>query len=98
MCALVTGVQTCALPISTGELPLPLAVLHRGSAVRRGRTAPGRRQGRRGANRAHGRRCAEELTMSQDDAPDLAAPHADKVAPEAEIGRASGRERVCQYV
>src|SRR3546814_17735775 len=91
MCALVTGVQTCALPISTGELPLPLAVLHRGSAVRRGRTAPGRRQGRRGANRAHGRRCAEELTMSQDDAPDLAAPHADKVAPEAVALRAQPR-------
>src|SRR3546814_1183150 len=74
---------------ATGELPLPLAVLHRGSAVRRGRTAPGRRQGRRGANRAHGRRCAEELTMSQDDAPDLADPHADMVEPEAVgIGRA----------
>src|SRR3546814_5882381 len=76
---------------ATGELPLPLAVLHRGSAVRRGRTAPGRRQGRRGANRAHGRRCAEELTMSQDDAPDLAAPHADKVAPEAVALRARPR-------
>jgi hypothetical protein len=55
---------------ATGELPLPLAVLHRGSPVRRGRAAPGRGQGRRGADRAHGWRLgwhAEELTMSQDD-------------------------------
>lgn len=33
-----------------GELPLSLAVLHRGPAVRRGRTAPGRQEGR---HRAH---------------------------------------------
>ena len=32
----------CAGRWATGELPLPLAVLHRGSAVRRGRTALGR--------------------------------------------------------
>ena len=56
---------------ATGELPFPLAVLHRGSAVRRGRTAPGWRWRRRGADRAHRWRGAEELTMSQDDTPTL---------------------------
>jgi P-type conjugative transfer protein TrbG len=76
---------------ATGELPLPLAVLHRGSAVWRGRVAPGRGQGRRGADRAHGWRCAEELTMSQDDTPDLATPQAGKVAPEAVALRAQPR-------
>src|SRR3546814_15970170 len=76
---------------ATGELPLPLAVLHRGSAVRRGRTAPGRRQGRRGAHRAHGRRCAEELSMSHDDDPDLAAPPADQEAPQEVAPRAQPR-------
>src|SRR5690606_6457550 len=76
---------------ATGQLPLPLAVLHRGSAVRRRRTPPGRRQGQRGADRAHGRRCAEELTMSLDDTPDLATPQTGKVAPEAVALRAQPR-------
>src|SRR3546814_8521270 len=76
----------------TRELPLPVAVLHRGPAVRRGRIAPGWRQGRRGAHRAHGRHDgrAEELTMSQDDSPDMlgAAP---KLAPEQVALRAQPR-------
>src|SRR3546814_17753975 len=95
-----------------GELPLPLAVLQRGSPLWRGRAAPGWRQGRRGADRAHGWRGTEELTMSQDDTPDLATPQAGKVAPEAvvlraqprpvtrlnrQIGRATVRERVGPY-
>src|SRR3546814_10645868 len=76
---------------ATGELPLPLAVLHRGSPLWRGRAAPGWRQGRRGADRAHGWRGTEELTMSQDDTPDLATPQAGKVAPEAVVLRAQPR-------
>ncbi len=56
------------------------------------RTAAGRRRRRRGADRAHRWRCAEELTMSQDDTPDLAAPQAaGKIAPEAVALRAQPR-------
>jgi P-type conjugative transfer protein TrbG len=47
--------------------------------------------GRRGADRAHRWRSAEELTMSQDDTPDLATPQAGKVAPEAVALRAQPR-------
>src|SRR3546814_13719134 len=76
---------------ATGELPLPLAVLHRGSPLWRGRAAPGWRQGRRGADRAHGWRGTEELTLSQDDTPDLATPQAGNVAPETLVLRAPPR-------
>src|SRR3546814_19885115 len=76
---------------ATGELPLPLAVLHRGSPLWRGRAAPGWRQGRRGADRAPGWRGTEELTMSQADTPHLATPPAGTVAPEAVVLRAQPR-------
>src|SRR3546814_6389480 len=79
-CALVTGVQTCALPISaTGT--------------------PGRGERRRaGSLRA--------LAAVEAARPLLAGPLARRSdpalarvqEPQAEIGRASGRERVCQYV
>src|SRR3546814_5587628 len=62
-CALVTGVQTCALPISR---PAGTAWLTRPSARRRGS-------------------CRSEVATFPGAGP-------------AEIGRASCRERVCQYV
>src|SRR3546814_3006370 len=62
-CALVTGVQTCALPISAGSRAR-WAAQTLGSSVCRCRVKPGR-----------------AISMNFD-----------------EIGRASCRERVCQYV
>src|SRR3546814_5619448 len=67
-CALVTGVQTCALPISWPPNPVRamlgklMSWLHLGGAQRPGKVTP--------------------------DSPD----------PRGQIGRASCRERVCQYV
>src|SRR3546814_8082524 len=84
-CALVTGVQTCALPISVSstEMPWPTFKLdigfciiytHRGeSATERKREGKGRRKGKRGAGGV-------------------------RAGAGREIGRASGRERVCQLV
>src|SRR3546814_10868065 len=72
ICALVTGVQTCALPIyRSGGVDGQLA--HRGRACCRG--------------------CRRALV-------DLGGQHCDQRAQllgVEEIGRESGRERVCQY-
>src|SRR3546814_2812348 len=68
-CALVTGVQTCALPISS-EIALPLLLLHRRGAVMVDRAALP--LGCRGQQHF-----LDHL---------------------GQIGRASCRERVCQYV
>src|SRR3546814_4818724 len=75
-CALVTGVQTCALPICRGTLPILSNVLLK--------TIDGR------------------LSIAATNL-DIAITHfiGSKVAKEGaitEIGRASCRERVCQYV
>src|SRR3546814_9232144 len=64
-CALVTGVQTCALPISNPDWRMVLGFS--GSRLA-------------GWNQVRAAQVAELLRMS------------------AEIGRASCRERVCQYV
>src|SRR3546814_14200667 len=85
-CALVTGVQTCALPISLVHLlevgdQLLLALL--GDPGRGEHPAPvGEDQVDTGL--LEGRELAEDLALE----PFLAG----------EIGRASCRERVCQYV
>src|SRR3546814_18505008 len=70
-CALVTGVQTCALPISEPD---------RGDLYRPGRAGAGRhaKADRVFLNRAHGLRNPGYVPR--------------------EIGRASCRERGCQYV
>src|SRR3546814_1563842 len=65
-CALVTGVQTCALPIS--------------DRARARRPISSRREGSRGTVTARAR------------------PRRTRTAARAKIGRASCRERVCQYV
>src|SRR3546814_1110939 len=85
-CALVTGVQTCALPIWRGQ--------HVGDP-------DSRRQGGHGGHSAalvgRQRRCARRHIAG-------GAPAAAHVLPRAvdlyieQIGRASCRERVCQYV
>src|SRR3546814_3193452 len=78
-CALVTGVQTCALPISsTGPLP---------------KGAPAACEEFRKQPDALER--AAELDAKYGTQPDLAAMPMYCVT---EIGRASCRERVCQYV
>src|SRR3546814_3767827 len=81
-CALVTGVQTCALPISLrngqGILRLLVALFRRRSSgvILAQRGWPAARQTRRVLNPKGGA----------------------GVSPAWEIGRASCRERVCQYV
>src|SRR3546814_16025666 len=99
-CALVTGVQTCALPISAGRRDLcqlsrgqSRAVAADGAAfvrediggnfARFERVVRGRRAARRSRPGAGARR-----------GPDGAVAR----GVGGEIGRASGRERVCQYV
>src|SRR3546814_2535321 len=77
-CALVTGVQTCALPISVAAAAAGAA--HRGTVA-----ATGAAQRRPGARQAGPR----ELELR------FPAGHN---AFSLEIGRASCRERVCQYV
>src|SRR3546814_1229775 len=66
-CALVTGVQTCALPISSSTVPAPTTHHRPSSAVTAASTGRGSHH-RRGSSLAR------------------------------QIGRASCRERVCQYV
>src|SRR3546814_6752147 len=83
-CALVTGVQTCALPICPQQRVL---VDQRrtmfGGALRRQVLAPG--------DDLHAERAADRGDLPAE----LAEPdHAKRL----ELGRASWRERVCQYV
>src|SRR3546814_5117842 len=77
-CALVTGVQTCALPISS-RAPKTAACIFRG----RMRETAMTRSSKRKAMRSSG-----DVFL------DLGFPAEEA----AEIGRASCRDRVCQYV
>src|SRR3546814_1471296 len=83
-CALVTGVQTCALPISMMALQVGL----------RRTLAPAAILGYSGALLA-----GDELKEQMHGRPPVLLIHgdADEVVPVA-LGRASCRERVCQYV
>src|SRR3546814_5542421 len=74
-CALVTGVQTCALPISPGgEInPVVMAAAHIGGVDEIWRVG--------------GAQAIAALAYGTS-----------RIAPVDEIGRASCRERVCQYV
>src|SRR3546814_3418751 len=74
-CALVTGVQTCALPIYRMTLP---------SCLARSLSTPFRRSSKSPRNLAP----AINRPMSSDSTR----------RPRKQIGRASCRERVCQYV
>src|SRR3546814_3948002 len=85
-CALVTGVQTCALPISAASAPALEC-----NSERPGRLLPALPRGKVQARR-HG---GSEGTPSGPPARRAAALSAHE---RAEIGRASCRERVCQYV
>src|SRR3546814_8989872 len=80
-CALVTGVQTCALPISVPP-----------------NFAPGDRLPIRA--RADWLSCTHEICVPEGDdlSLDLIVGAGEIDAKEREIGRASCRERVCQYV
>src|SRR3546814_5774228 len=78
-CALVTGVQTCALPIS---YPLPLVV----------------RQNAHLALFLTGLQRADAGLIREGLRDLLVEPRRAPLVPGFEIGRASCRERVCQYV
>src|SRR3546814_7082622 len=81
-CALVTGVQTCALPISSAEMP-GAVVMQRPPFAQR--------------NANHRLLCGScRLGDRLGNLARLAMAKADPAL--AEIGRASCRERVCQYV
>src|SRR3546814_2413909 len=87
-CALVTGVQTCALPIYTGEFGLQFSETEtpeRGDAIARGLRASGVQQA-----------AAERLAVDDRHVGGGVAAAADTRLDQ--IGRASCRERVCQYV
>src|SRR3546814_1607937 len=85
ICALVTGVQTCALPIWTywPTRALSLEVLRRGGRVTRF---------------DHGGGTGINLLEEVWNLTDLSVSTRFVVPTEAKIGRASCRERVCQYV
>src|SRR3546814_4715963 len=82
-CALVTGVQTCALPICRVDFAFD---------ARRGRAGARSATGRSGANGGGARHTDGRRTQAG------RAKLLRKAAVLPEIGRASGRERVCQYV
>src|SRR3546814_2302490 len=84
-CALVTGVQTCALPISAGpglktEIAARTDVCEPAAVAACDQPALACRQGFGCMQADHGRRATEPGAI------------------ETEIGSASGRERECQYV
>src|SRR3546814_1354649 len=90
-CALVTGVQTCALPIFEGTD----AMIARAGMLRRPGPGPvlvkGVKPGQEGR--------ADRPTIGpQTVAAVVAAGFRGIVVEAGEIGRASGRERVCKYV
>src|SRR3546814_4633521 len=98
-CALVTGVQTCALPISEGVLR---ALNERAILVSGARTNRANRQREIDEGEAQLAALRRILGLAAD--ADLSAKLPDQAAIErvrglsSEIGRASCRERVCQYV
>src|SRR3546814_3162866 len=77
-CALVTGVQTCALPIYVGE---ERVVAHGAGRVDVASEEPGQR-----------------VLRVRDEAVEAGRGEVLGAHPSTEIGRASCRERVCQYV
>src|SRR3546814_8519702 len=88
-CALVTGVQTCALLISSSDrLPVPPT----GAADAGGR-ARMTRFTETIMEQGYAVAAIAALTMGM-----MAPAEAAALAHAAEIGRASGRGRVCQYV
>src|SRR3546814_2690324 len=85
-CALVTGVQTCALPISNYP-----AIGHRGALWMRGRASGVTAHGsmpERGVNAVY--KAARAIAKLED--------FDFNQRRDEQIGRASCRERVCQYV
>src|SRR3546814_6140971 len=92
-CALVTGVQTCALPILSGEIVI-MSLLNEAGFQKRKKAARSGRLAERGFYSRPVRRSSLELPpAAQDGVAQCAQPQIDR-----EIGRASCRERVCQYV
>src|SRR3546814_9689336 len=85
-CALVTGVQTCALPI----FPVPRAYCTRPECL--SQAGRDNRAKRKPPPKRTTRRCPGCAKVKP-----LTAEHWSPVK-RAEIGRASCRERVCQYV
>src|SRR3546814_3602230 len=81
-CALVTGVQTCALPICIGR-GIAIGLAEAGADV--------------AVNYTRGEEAAAETVAAIEALGRQAKAYRASVADE-EIGRASWRERVCQYV
>src|SRR3546814_15042109 len=87
-CALVTGVQTCALPICAQGAEAAAGARRDGSKA--GRPSRQDRTDRRGGGFHPGRGCAGAGGSGRE------GRRGDPAKPQ--IGRASCRERVCQYV
>src|SRR3546814_10106510 len=91
-CALVTGVQTCALPICTTQRRGGGTVF--GPVVRDHAHDLNKKVRKLGLKTALSAKAAEGKLIVVDEA----AVKAPKTSDLAKIGRASCRERVCQYV
>src|SRR3546814_2397752 len=88
-CALVTGVQTCALPIAArSRLPADRQTIQAAIPIRKNRKF-------QTIGKTHGAGVRSGLMISLYQPSTLAAVIA---PPAAEIGRAWCRDRVCQYV
>src|SRR3546814_12273514 len=90
-CALVTGVQTCALPISH----LAIVLLGGGEAFYQGERMPGAQALERAGLQPVSLSYKEGLALNNGTAQILAT---GVLALPKQIGRAACRERVCQYV
>src|SRR3546814_7140562 len=90
-CALVTGVQTCALPIlGRSTTCQPCSTDDEMSGTRRPRADPG-------LTTLDATTLAGVVAQGKATADEVTRAFLDRIAAEA-IGRASCRERVCQYV
>src|SRR3546814_10674212 len=100
MCSLVTGVRTCALPISSsrGEIRAKLAEARLPAALRPDNPLQTLRAnlGLSSVAMHHAIRCAVCLGIAVACERLLEIPHGAWIP--MKIGRASCRERVCQYV
>src|SRR3546814_1534187 len=102
-CALVTGVQTCALPISTmisvnkfcAMLCIALALVFAGASLA---SAVDRMQHGPGGSPAHEHMLFSDISLEDAHDQDHHQPDQGGEDPSDRLGRASCRERVCQYV
>src|SRR3546814_18748741 len=95
-CALVTGVQTCALPISWGKSRRSFATLANTTKLRSAR--PCESSIRNFVSQRESNRQAAQWLSQGRKSSRLVSHFLSEISSLSQIGRASRRERVCQYV